>query len=245
MRRHRLLFPTHAGFWFIALFLLACQPERAVDDRGVHLSYRSAYYHWDATAQIDDFQWEPGQNQRIPVHMEIKTPLWKDEAIRNGWKGELYLVAWGERLYDEQGRYTQQSNISMSGFLTPGGQPIETCSYGGSVAALEGYYGSPIEGLERIPVPLPPASRKTLDLDTVLELKVSPECPPGFYRIHLRLMTSLLPSEDIHQNVPYGAGSGAFASFFMFGPLADEAVNFALPSSFLPPVQVGRPAPPT
>jgi len=227
----------------LVALLLGCAPNGEFDDGVVRLSYDDSLQSWRAEVRVDHWQRQPGESITLNVDLRAKLPLLAEHPEL--WEG-LYLVAWGERLYDRAGAPSRQSNIFMSGFFTPGGLPIESGQTTPMLASLGAAFGSPLES--SVFIPREALRGKILALRQPLTIPVAPDCPPGIYRLHLRLLVKIPTREailDLHQ---ISALIGRYIidadpqSLPLLGMLKLRESYF--PNTYLPPLRVGDPEPP-
>jgi hypothetical protein len=241
---------TPVGTAVLLTLLIAggfCCDAQTVAGRAVRLSYHDLHQEWTARIEVESWRWAPGDKIRLPVKMNASFPFYQNDP--KAWDG-VYLALWAERLYDEHGAATMLSNVHMSGRLTATGRPVESNLVEPPLASLGGTYGSPIEAWRYFPKSALTVHSGAFAIDSDLEFRIPADCPPGIYRLYLRLIADL-PVPEASELEPRRFLSDpvrrlmAAASADITRFAASRTVfRFLIPAGFLPAVRIGNPATP-
>ena len=224
--------------------LVSCQERALAPGERIRLADRTRDHAWVATVTLPKPSVAPGTTFDLPIELAARFPTLARYPER--WKG-VFLVLWGERIYDAEGRFRGQSNRFMSGFLTPGGLPVENTQLGPAMGSLGGPRASPIESYARFPASRDGFPGRRLRARPVLRVEIPADCPPGLYRLHLGMMVEADDGSvvDVSQAEFRSARGDPARDPLSFSLV--EALRLGNPyesAAFLPPIRVGEPATP-
>lgn len=234
-----------------AALLASCgRPEPATlrGDRVVALNYDDGFQRWTAAVGVPSGPLEPGKSLSLPVDLDAHLPL-LSAASRDSWNG-IHIAVWGERLFDDAGHYAQLSNLGSSSLLTPGGLPVENTQFTPPVSLLGAHYGSPIEATVFVRRADLAMREGRLHWKSSVRVPIAANCPPGFYRFHVRVLVHF-PAVPAILDMPQAT---SLLSRHTMGP---DPNPYAVPGfdargpflarhfmTYLPPIRVGHPATP-
>jgi len=235
-----------AALLCVAAFVSSCSPPARVAGDTVQLEYADMFESWQAAVRVPGgWTWPAGGQTDLTIRARATLPL--ITARPEAWQG-VYVVVWGERIYDAAGRYSQEDGLVLSSFLTPSGIPVEAFQWDPPVGALGAHYRSPIEGVTFVPRSDVGIAGDRLSFTATVGVKIDADCPEAYYRPHVRLMIKTTDGGILDVSrlpmafSPYMVGSNPDPRAAVLG--YTRLRNMMHPSVFLPAVRVGRPEEP-
>ena len=231
---------------------LGLYPIVSPDGKTFTMGSRDSFYPWTGSFQPDPFTTQPGAAWGVDFDISVNMDRLKDFP---GVVEALVVVLVGEQIFDDVGKPTGLSAISISSSYTAAGIPLSHYEGTLPVRALGNRRGSPLEAIKEFPAAAW-ASGGEARLKGRLEAKLPTDLRHGFYRPHLdlfvRIKGSNTPVSLAH--LPYQLGQWLEDNLNLAGPAGLWAHTFKrwvkTPMEFmhdpqlLPNIKVGQPARP-
>ncbi|MCZ7584355.1 MAG: hypothetical protein M5R36_14015 [Deltaproteobacteria bacterium] len=238
MRRRKWILTAVAA----AMAAIACDAAD-VKDGAVQLRYDDSFQSWKLDIRVSAWDAQPGDTVTLEVAGQADVPLLAKHP--EDWNS-VQLVAWGERLYDERGRYRQQTNQFMSGFLTVSGIPVENTQYTPLVSLPGAVFTSPIEA--HVDTGWDPRhAKRKLPISAAIPLVIPSDAPIGLYRTHVALLAEEKSTGRFLMLVDAAQATSArhkhpdILSFDATDALKMKSAVYH--ERFLPPIRIGDPDP--